>query len=144
MNRQDDPALDGDLMLYRRIPPSAERVTWDASGRPIPSSQNFSDSEQELSVHIANETTPEAMLSGHEGFGLVYLMAKDFREIYTGKNVPLAICRDDKEPENGHVLVCGKPTPKMKKDLRDRAKWVPGRWPARIPPEPSAESAGQA
>jgi hypothetical protein len=129
MNRQDDPALTGELLLYRRIPPKGDRVTWE-NGVPIPSTQNFRDKENELSLYIANETTPQAVLQGHDGFGLIQLRAQDFRDVYAEYGKLLVICRDDEEPENGHVLICGKPTPSMKEKLRNLAQWVPGKWPA--------------
>jgi hypothetical protein len=72
MIRQDDPTLVGEIKVLRRIPPKADRVTWDESGTPIPSSQNFRDNrDDELSMFIASETTPEQVLQGLDGYGLV-------------------------------------------------------------------------
>src|ERR1022692_2403488 len=80
--RQDDPALAGDLMVYRRIPSKADYVQWDENGNPTPSRQNFSDKDDELSVHIVNETSPEDILEGHDGYGLVQLTLQNFRDVY--------------------------------------------------------------
>jgi hypothetical protein len=132
MPRADDPAIAGTMILYRRIPPKGDRATWDDNGQPTPSSQNFRDPEDELSVYMAHETTPEQALAGHTGFGLVYFTAGEVRELF-GKAVIL--CRDDEEPANGHVLVCGNITNGMSKKLKNRAKWVEGRWPARLSPD---------
>jgi hypothetical protein len=131
MAHQDDPRIAGDLRLYRRIPPKGDRVSWDGD-QPTPASQNFRDREDELSVYIADETTPEAVLSGHEGFGLVEFTAGQVRELF-GQDVIL--CRDPEDPANGHVLICGKITNGMSKKLKAVVKWVEGRLPQRLPPD---------
>jgi len=59
MEREDDPNISGDVVLFRRIPPWPDRVTWDENGQPHFSSFNFKDKDNELSVHLASETTPE-------------------------------------------------------------------------------------
>ena len=134
MPRQDDPDLDGDIKVLRRISPKADRVQWDDNGMPIPSSQNFRDNRtDELSMFIANETTPEKVLEGLQGYGLIELTLRDIREVYKKHKRDLTICRDESDDAGpGHILVCGKPSPRMKDELRDRAKWVEGRWPDKI------------
>lgn len=69
MDREDDPSISGEIILYRRIPPWPDNVTWDENGRPTFSSLNFKDKDEELSVHIAAETSPDEMLQGHAGYG---------------------------------------------------------------------------
>lgn len=133
MERQDDPAISGDVVLLRRIPPWADRVTWDEQGNPRASSFNFKDDENELSVHLASETTADELLAGHDGFGLVQLTAQQVREA-CGKEIK--ICRCQEEPVMGHVLICGKISGGAAKRLQRAAKWVEGKWPARNPPEP--------
>jgi hypothetical protein len=137
MARQDDPTLAGEIKVLRRIPPTADRVRWDDNNTPIPSSQNFRDNRNdELSMFIASETTPDQILKGVDGYGLVELTLREIREIYakhTRVLRVLIICRDEGPDDGpGHILVCGKPSPRMNDELRECAKWVPGRLPARI------------
>jgi hypothetical protein len=133
MIRHDDTSIAGDLALYRRIPPGANRVTWDEHGNPVPSSFNFKDAEDELSLHIAQETTPDVILAGNPGFGLVYLTARQIRDEC---GHAILICRDDQDPADGHVLVCGKISDGMAKRLSKLAtkQWVQGYWPNRVSP----------
>jgi hypothetical protein len=132
MDRTDDPTVSGDMVLLRRIPPKGDRVQWDADGKPTPSSQNFKDKDNELSTYIAAEATEEQVLAGHEGFGLVRITAGKVRELL---GTTFILCRDTSDPIPGHVLVCGNFTDGIAKKLKKAADWVPGRWPARIPPE---------
>jgi len=134
MARQDDQSIAGDIVFYRRIPPKGDRVQWEADGQAVPSSQNFRDRVDELSVYIANETTPEAVLAGHEGFGLVKFTAGQAREVL---GAAVILCRDDEDPSNGHTLICGNITNGMARKLRDVVEWVEGHLPARFPPESS-------
>ena len=133
MTRQDDPSLAGDIKVIRRIPPKADRVTWDENDTPRASSQNFRDNRNdELSMFIARETTPEDVLQGLDGYGLVELTLKEIRDIYAKHGRDLVICRDESDNAGpGHILVCGKPSPRMKDELRECAKWVPGKLPAK-------------
>jgi hypothetical protein len=80
MPRQDDQSISGNIILYRRIPPKGDHVSWDDNGIPTPASQNFKDKDDELSVHMAHETTAEAMLAGHNDFGLVQFTAQEVRD----------------------------------------------------------------
>ena len=131
MDRHDDPTINGDMVLLRRIPPKGDRVQWDeSSGQPTPASQNFRDRDDELSVFIAEETTADAVLAGHDGFGLVQFTAGKVREVL---GPGFIICRDTSDPAPGHVIICGKITNGMSKRFRDFASWVPGHWPVRLP-----------
>jgi hypothetical protein len=132
MARQDDPSICGEILLFRRIPPSGGHVQWEANGEPTPASQNFRDKANELSVHMAPETTPDAVLAGHDDFGLVQFTAQDVREVFKESNAEIIICRDDEDPANGHVLICGKITNGMARRLRGKVRWVERRWPKRI------------
>jgi hypothetical protein len=132
MDRADDPSLSGDLLLFRRIPPWPDNVTWSESG-PAFSTLNFKDKDSELSVNIAIETTAEEVLAGHDGFGLIQFTAGQVR-VACGPDIKL--CRCAEEPEMGHVLICGKVGGGAAKRLQRVAIWVEGRWPARHPPEP--------
>jgi hypothetical protein len=128
MSRADDPAISGDRVLYRRIPPHPDSVTWDDQGVPAFSSANFRDQDNELSMHLAAETSPDTMLIGHEHFGLIWMTAGKIRAICEGA---IIICRDDEKPANGHVLICGKISGGKARRLKGVAQWVEGRWPAR-------------
>jgi hypothetical protein len=132
MPRQDDPTLTGEISLLRRIPPWGGRVDWDENGRPIASSQNFKDKDDELSAFIESETTFDEVLAGHQGFGLVRFTADQVRQI---AGAAVIICRDALENgPAGHVLICGKLTGGMRTKLKAKATWVDGRWPQRIDP----------
>lgn len=139
MDREDDPSISGDVILFRRIPPWPDRVTWDENGRPNFSSFNFRDKDNELSVHLASETTADEVLKSHDGFGLVQFTAQQVREA-CGQEIKL--CRCSEEPAMGHVLVCGKIGKGAAKMLQRAAKWVEGRWPTRNPPDPSVTLSG--
>lgn len=131
MPRLDDPKLSGDLLLYRRIPHWGGRALWDDPNNPVCTSQNFRDKDNELSVYIANECSPERALEGHDGFGLIQMLAHDFRDIC---KAAVILCRHEEETDKGHVVVCGKITGGMASKLSKKAVWVDGRWPTRIDP----------
>lgn len=132
MDRHDDLAINGEMVLLRRIPPKSDRVQWDeVSGVPTPASQNFKDRNDELSAFIAEETTADLVLAGHDGFGLVQFTAGKVREVL---GQVIIICRDTSDPAPGHVLICGKITNGMAKRLRDISSWVVGRWPTKPTP----------
>lgn len=129
MPRLDDPNISGEMILYRRIPPWGGRVDWESDGHP-PSSQNFRDADEEMSVFIADEVTEGEALEGNEGFGLVSFKAGKVRELF---GPAIIMCRD--EPPPGHVLICGNITNGMARKLRNAAQWVPNRLPTRLPPD---------
>jgi hypothetical protein len=132
MDRQNDPKISDDVILFRRIPPWPDNVHWDEQGRPTPSTLNFKDATQELSVNIASETTAEEVLTGHLHFGLVQIGVFQVREA-CGPGI--IICRCLEEPAMGHALICGKISGGAAKKLQRAVKWVEGRWPTRNPPE---------
>ena len=141
MDRQDDPSISGDLLLLRRIPPRGDRVSWAEDGTPIPSSFNFKDKDDELSVYIRVETTAEAVLHGHPGFGLVCFTAQQAREA-CGPGIIL--CRCAEEPDQGHVLICGKISGGAAKRLQKAAIWFEDHWPSRISPDIQPGASGEA
>jgi len=138
MDRHDDPAIDGEVLLYRRIPPWPDNTQWDAQGKPKPSAFNFKDKDDELSVHIAAETTPDKMLLGHPDFGLVQFTARQIREC-CGNSVIICRCPDD--PTDGHVLICGKITGGARKKIQQAARWVEDKYPTRHPTFPADTAA---
>ncbi len=135
MPHQDDPSFCGAIMFYRRIPPKGDRVKWGEDGKPIPTTQNFKDKRNQLSVFLAHETTPENVLDGHLDFGLVHFAAQAVRDVFVAFGQAVIICRDDEDPANGHVLICGNITDGMAKKLRTVAQWVEGKWPKRLGPD---------
>src|SRR5262245_25771065 len=133
MIRIDDPSLAGEMLLYRRIPPVPDNVVW-INDKPEFSSKNFADKDDEASFHIAAETTPDDVLKGHDGFGLVQITAGAIRTACINQKTNICaiiICRDYDDPVNGHVLVCGQINPKMRRRVSQAASWVEGRWPSR-------------
>jgi hypothetical protein len=134
MAREHDSPIPGDAALYRRIPWDGGRVDWSDPENPIPSKSNFQDSEDELSLYIAAETTPERALAGHEGFGLISITFNQIQAICQEDGQPVVtIRRDETDPADGHVLVCGRVTKGMAKRLQHTQwEWVvrPRRPPA--------------
>lgn len=129
MPRVDNPIFDGSLVLYRRVPSEGGKTKW-LNGQPILSKSNFQDSEDELSLRIASETTPENTLLGHDGFGIACIDAGSFRQICQKDGIStILICRDEVDPADGHVLVCGPITDAMAKKLVKLANWLDGYWP---------------
>lgn len=126
MPRQHDPSIPVDAPLYRRIPWPGDRVTWDDQGEPAPTKSNFLDKDQELSLYIAAETTPDRVLDGHPGFGLIQITYEQFVAACQEVGTPdLLICRDEDDPANGHVLICGNVTRGMAKKLQHGPwEWV--------------------
>jgi hypothetical protein len=139
MSRVDDSKLNGNILLYRRIPPWPDNVTWDDSGVPSFSSLNFNDKDSELSVNIASETTPDEVLAGHEGFGLIQFTAAQVRACC---GADIVLCRCVEEPAMGHSLICGKLSKTSRKNLQKQAVWVEKKWPSRNPPEQGGKSIG--
>ncbi len=118
--RQDDPSLSGNVTFWRRIPPASDRLKRSArTGKLVPSSYNFRDRNDELSVFVAGEATVEEVLASHHGFGLVQLSAADVRTI-----VPAAIICRDPAPHPAHALICGKISVPQAKLLAEACTWV--------------------
>lgn len=130
MDRCNDPEITG--ILHRRIPPNGGKTKWDANGIPTFTKSNFIDRSKELSLRIACETTPEQTLDGYDGFGLAQITAEAIRLICQSQGI--FICRDERDPSHGHVLVCGNITEGLAKGLQRVAKWVDGKWPRYIDP----------
>lgn len=131
MPHVDDLTISGAIFLFRRIPYWGGHVNWDQDGQPHASSLNFRDGQNELSMHMTHETTPDRVLEGHDGFGLVQLTAAQVRDEC---GTAVLICRDEEDPADGHVLVVGHISGGRAKALSKLAEWVEGRWPRRIDP----------
>jgi hypothetical protein len=72
--REDDLSVANEELLWRRIPDTPMCVKKE-DGQLRPSSVNFLDDINELSVNRALLTTQERVLQGHETFGLISLEA---------------------------------------------------------------------
>ena len=134
MARQDDPALSGALVVYRRIPPFGNRCQWpDDGSEPHFSSMNFSDDDDEMSVYLETETTPQRVIelgeiAGCPGCGIATITLGEIRSI-CGADV--IIFRDDVDRSDGHVLVFGNIKTSVRKKLQKAARWLPGHFPTR-------------
>jgi hypothetical protein len=121
---ENDPKIDGDVILWRRIPPLTEALKRDEQGdEGPPSSGNFRDRIDQLSVSLKELTTEEAVLKGHPGFGIVAIRAGDVREILGSDAV---ICPDpnDEKPDPAHKIICFKVTRSQSRKLAGKCKWV--------------------
>src|SRR5437762_2497959 len=59
MDRQNDPTIDGDMVLLRRIPPKADRGQWDASsGMPALVPDEASDAAAARETIVARARGP--------------------------------------------------------------------------------------
>src|SRR5262249_32317971 len=111
----------------------ADRVVRDPlTGTLRPSSANFRDRNDELSVFLATETSLEKVLAGHEGFGVVAFTAGEARGLVNGA----VLCRDP-DPDPAHVLVCAKVSRAQAANL---AKLCANRWVVQPGSMPEKES----
>jgi hypothetical protein len=135
MERRDEPGITGDVVLWRRIPNRADRVSLDGQGGLCPSSSNFKHQDDELSIHLADLTSEELVLSGHDGFGLAAIKAGDVRRILGAGAV---ICTDPQDAADpAHKIICFKVSGSQAKRLAKAATWV------RRPTLPGPDEAGQ-
>jgi len=120
--RQDDPSISGNVRLWRRIPNRPKNYKFDEKlNRYRPTSINFRDQRDELSVNLADESKIAKILEGHSGFLIVEFTAGLAREILDPKVV---ICRDP-EPDNpGHALICVKVSGGQSEKLAKKCRWV--------------------
>lgn len=106
--RKDDPNINDKDILLRRIPDTPQCVYEDEEDGMIkPSSANFLDRENALSVNLQSLTTIETVLKGHDDFGLVCFQAAIPRkENHIVDSDPIA---DEENPENNdpsHCVIC--------------------------------------
>jgi hypothetical protein len=144
---ENDPQIDGDVILWRRIPPLVEPVERDEQGNiAAPSSGNFRDKIDQLSVCLKQLTTEKEFLKGHPGFGIVEIRAGDVRSIL-GTGAVISPDPEDDPPDPAHKIVCFKVTRGQSRQLAKKCNWVrePDVIAGPIPateqqrPEPTAE-----
>jgi hypothetical protein len=111
----DDASIPSEAELWRRIPP--EQMTGDGSERR-PSTANFEDAE--LSVAIAAECTGglDALLKGHDSFGVASFTAGFVRALGLG------VVRDPIDAIPGHANVTGNKTKSKRKQIARACKMV--------------------
>lgn len=118
----DDPGIDSDETLWRRIP--ANQVHWDGKlGRHRPQSGMFSDSRDgtPMSATKAKSHPSARDYLINSGYGDHLLIALEVAYVRTlGLNVVSAATSDDP----GHVFVSGTKTAAIQKKLARAAKWV--------------------
>src|SRR5882757_9908348 len=106
--RQDDPAIADDEILWRRVLP--EWIHTEANGNTRPQSISFVDRRSgELSVHRARLTTAERVLNGWPGNRIAAFPASLPRSL--GYKL---IC-DATDDDASHALVCPSPEGKNAK-----------------------------
>jgi polyisoprenoid-binding protein YceI len=115
-----------DILLAAAAPPAAYCTCAAADGKDLANLQKSS--------YIASETTVDAVLEGHIGFGVVHFTVQQVRDAFAEFNKLTVICRHEEEQDKGHVVICGKATPGLRNRMKQNAQWVEGRWPARNPP----------
>ena len=106
--------IDDDDIVYRRINPH-----WVKSFEPfILSTAAFQNMEGlNMSGHLGrfldeHELTPESLLEGHDGYGLVWLSVKELRDL--GQDVVAYI---DDEDDPAHVHISGNKSKSTKKSM---------------------------
>jgi hypothetical protein len=123
----DEPTIADDAVLWRRIHPI--QVKWDDNRRcHYLVSGAFSDSSKPppptpMSAFLADESGGEDEVMRHyPEWGLVAITAGQAREL----GLRIARTPDEESPrhEPGHVYVAGRKPDRVKRALRDRARWV--------------------
>lgn len=120
-NRVDDPTISNNERLWRRVHPSQIKPDQE-TGNPIPSSAAFRPSD-EMSVHLASLTSPEAVLANYPQHGLAEFTAG------VARSIGCILVRNPLSDDPAHALVCGKnPTGHLSKsearEIARQARWV--------------------
>lgn len=119
----DDPSIQDDASLWRRILPSWVIMDENA-GEFRPSSAAFDDyRDSPMSVLIENivtatQRTPADVLRGYDNYSLCSFAAGAARAL--GQQVATR----PKEPDPAHGFVVGKKTRSVKNALRKASRWV--------------------
>lgn len=121
----DDLTISDDADLWRRIPPwhfyYDENI---AQIRPKSAAFDNDPDGSPMSVVIAAESSPEAVLAEHEGYALASFKAGLARECNQ------LVVRDPLPTEPAHALVVGAKSKGTRRRLAREASWV-------IPPPPA-------
>jgi len=90
------------------------------TGRLRPSSGNFRDRDDELSVSVASDTTQQQFLAAYQGSGIARFTVRDVREL----GGDLAIRRDPRPSDPSHALIIGRFGKSQARALADKCEWV--------------------
>jgi|SRR3954471_16831323 len=122
----DDATVLDDEILWRRVPPWHVVPDQNRVGRTVSSAAFDDDTDgNPMSVVLAGGADgPEAVLVGHEGFGLAGFRVSLARELGLG------VRRDPTESEPAHAVVVGRKSHGVRKRLRAGSRWVlrPADW----------------
>jgi hypothetical protein len=116
----DDPSIPSTALLWRRVPPWHYKFDGNVNDYR-PSTAAFEDDMDgnPMSAYLADECAdPNKALEDHEGFGLVSFPVQLARER------GLMVVRKETPGPRGHVLVVGKKTDGIRKNLKRRCEWV--------------------
>jgi hypothetical protein len=129
--RADDPTIEDHEPLWRRILPLPGWIHRNPDGSFRPSSMAFLDNiDGELSVHLANLTSQEAVLRDRATESIAELLAS------VPRSLGYAIVRDPTPEDASHALICppaNTPENRRKKHARfiaAQCRWVCLRMPA--------------
>jgi hypothetical protein len=121
--RVDDPTINDDDLLWRRIVNKPEWVSRNSDGSWRVSSAAFIDRYTgEVSVHLARLTTQEKVLASRPDDGIV--------EIFAGlpRSLGLILVYDPTDNDQSHSLICSRIGGSIKKSdarkLADAARWL--------------------
>src|SRR5437773_635876 len=100
-SRPDDPTIGDDGPLWRRILPVPGWIHRNPDGSFRPSSMAFLDNiDGQLSVHLANLTTQEAVLRNRALESIAELLAS------VPRSLGYAVARDPTPEDPSHALIC--------------------------------------
>lgn len=119
----DDPTLDDELPLWRRIPPQFVKDLNTDTVRPT--SQAFQNLPGKMafsvwisSVARAHNGSPDDLVAGHEGYGAVEFTAGTAREL--GQ----AVSREPEPDQPAHGHVTGRKSRKTRSEFAKRSAWL--------------------
>lgn len=116
-SRADDPTINDDETLWRRILP--DWIHTEEGGRIRAKSFAFIDRlSGELSVHIAALTTRDAVLDNHPNHRIVAFKAG------LPRSLGFAIVRDPTPDDPSHALICPSPKGAKAKTIAEHAALI--------------------
>jgi hypothetical protein len=121
--RVDDPTINDDDLLWRRIVNKPEWVSHNSDGSWRVSSAAFIDRHTgEVSVHLARLTTQEKVLASRPDEGMVEIVAG------LPRSLGLIVAYDPTDDDQSHSLICSPMGGSIKKSdarkLADAAGWL--------------------
>ena len=114
----DDASILPDTRVLRRIPPG--RVAKKTPTKR-PQTDNFKNSRDDTGTSVSvweKANSPDKVLRGHKGFGLVSLTVGDIRD------AGLGIVRAPNPEDPHHAHIQGKKTGAAKRGLAKAAVWI--------------------